>query len=182
MNARTGQGKDGTRRHEVFRNIERLGTGARIFAVGAAACGVVGLAACSATGGTPAPTATKTVTQAAPASPAAASNSPAAAASTPAKGSGGTADASAAGKLPDYKPSTVVSKSAGSTILTSSGSVHKIGAFYRKALAAGGWHVASSSMGPYHASFTADRGNEGVSISVYPSAGGSGISISTHPR
>jgi hypothetical protein len=166
----------------VFRNIQKLGTTAKVFAVGAAACGAVGLAACSAPGGAPAATATKTVTQNAPASPAAAPSSPKAAASTPANGSSGTADASAAGKLPDYKPSTVVSKSAGSTVLASSDSVHKVGAFYRKALAAGGWHVASSSMSSYHASFTADRGHEGVSISVYARAGGSGISISTHPR
>ena len=75
----------------------------------------------------------------------------------------------------------MVSSSASSTVLTSPDSVQKIGAFYSGALAKGGWHVTSSSTGAYHASFTADRGGEGASISVYPRAGGSGISISTHP-
>jgi hypothetical protein len=153
----------------------------QMFAAVAAAAAAVGLAACSVSGGTPAASVTHTVT--APASQPAASQ-PAAPASPAAPGSGGTSagtDASAAGKLPDYQPSTVVSRSAASTVLTSPDSVQKIGAFYSGALAKGGWHVTSSSMGTYHASFTADRSGEGASISVYPRAGGSGISISTHP-
>jgi hypothetical protein len=160
--------------------VIRISQGARMspqmFAAVAAAAAAVGLAACSVSGGTPAASVTHTVT--APAS------QPAAPASPAAPGSGGTSagtDASAAGKLPDYQPSTVVSRSAASTVLTSPDSVQKIGAFYSGALAKGGWHVTSSSMGPYHASFTADRSGEGTSISVYPRAGGSGISISTHP-
>ena len=154
----------------------------QMFAVVAAAAAAVGLAACSVSGGTPAASVTHTVT--APASQPPASQ-PAASASPAAPGSGGTSagpGASAAGKLPDYQPSTVVSRSAASTVLTSPDPVQKIGAFYSGALAKGGWHVTSSSMGPYHASFTADRSGEGASISVYPRAGGSGISISTHPR
>jgi hypothetical protein len=163
-----------------------ISKGARVspqmFAAVAAAAAAVGLAACSVSGGTPAASVTHTVTapasQPSPAGPATAPASPAA------PGSGGTSagtDASAAGKLPDYQPSTVVSSSASSTVLTSPDSVQKIGAFYSGALAKGGWHVTSSSTGPYHASFTADRSGEGASISVYPRAGGSGISISTHP-
>lgn len=163
----------------MFRNIDKRGTRVRIFAVGAAACAVVGLAACSAPAATPAATATKSASQPAKARPAA-TNRPASAASKPAHRSVGTA--AARGKLPGYQPSKVMSKSAGSTVLTSPDSVRKIGTFYRRSLAASGWHLASSSMGPYHASFTAYRSNEGASISVYPRAGGSGISISTHPR
>jgi hypothetical protein len=85
-------------------------------------------------------------------------------------------------RLPDYQPSKVVSKAWGSTVLESSGSVRTIGEFYAGALAQGGWHVISSSVGSYHASFTAYRGDQGASISVYPRWGGSGISVSTYPR
>lgn len=76
----------------------------------------------------------------------------------------------------------MVSKSAYSTVLMSPDSVSKIGEFYRKALAAGGWHVTSSSMSAYQASFSANRSNEGVNVSVYSRGSGSGISISTHPQ
>jgi hypothetical protein len=163
---------------------ERLGTKTRIFAAGAAACAAVGLAACSAPGGAPAATATKTVIQTAPASKAPAATKSAAASNASANESSGTspaADTSATGKLPRYHPSTLVSQALYSTVLTSPDSVHQIGEFYKKALARGGWQVTSSSMGPWHASFTAQRSHEGASISVYPRLGGSGISISTHP-
>jgi hypothetical protein len=90
--------------------------------------------------------------------------------------------AATSARLPDYQPSKVVSKTSASTVLESSDSVRTIGEFYAGALAKGGWHVISSSVGPYHASFTAYRGDQGASISVYPRWGGSGISVSTHPR
>jgi hypothetical protein len=67
-------------------------------------------------------------------------------------------------------------------VLKSPDSVEKVGAFYKSALASGGWDTTSSSMGSFHASFTAHRAHEGVSISVYPGFGGSGISISQYPR
>jgi hypothetical protein len=86
-----------------------------------------------------------------------------------------------AGKLPDYRPSTVVSDSGSTTVLKSPDSVSKIGAFYRNALASGGWDTTSSSMGSFHASFTAHRAHEGVSISVYPRFGGAGVSVSRYP-
>jgi hypothetical protein len=145
----------------------------------AAAGAAVSLAACSAAGSAPAAPA-PAATHAA-ATPAAASQAPAAASpavAAPAAGGGGTA---AGGQLPDYQPSTVVSKSASSTVLTSPDPVGKIGAFYRDALARDGWHVTSSSTSAYHASFTAQRSSEGASISVYSRGSGSGISISTHP-
>jgi hypothetical protein len=103
---------------------------------------------------------------------------PGAGPSTPASGS---ASSPSADRLPDYQPATLVSKSAYSTVLTSPDSVSKIGEFYRNALATGGWQVTASSMSAYHASFTASRSNEGVSVSVYSRGSGSGISISTHP-
>jgi hypothetical protein len=90
--------------------------------------------------------------------------------------------AATSARLPDYQPSTVVSKTWASTVLESSGSVRTIGECYAGARARGGWHVTSSSAGPYHASFTAYRGDQGASISVYPRGDGSGISVSTYPR
>jgi hypothetical protein len=167
---------------------ERLGLRARMFAVAVVTAIVaVGLAACAGQGGAPAASPTKTVTATTPASQApasqpAASNS--AAATAPASGSTGTspaANTSGKGTVPNYEPSTVVSKSAVSAVLTSPDPVSKIGAFYHNALAKGGWHVLSSSSSAYSASFNATLGSEGVSISVYPRGNGSGISISTHP-
>jgi hypothetical protein len=90
--------------------------------------------------------------------------------------------AATSARLPDYQPSKVVSKTSASTVLESSGSVRTIGEFYAGALAKGGWHVISSSVGSYHASFTAYRGDQGASIAVYPRGDGSGISVSTYPR
>ena len=161
----------------MSRIIQESGPKPRILAAAAVAVAAVGLTACSA--GTPAAAPTTTVTQTAQASQAPAVNSPTAVPSAQASGS---ADSSSAVKLPDYQPSTVVSKSEYSTVLTSPDSVGKVGEFYRKALATGGWHVTSSSMSAYHASFSANRSNEGVNVSVYSRGSGSGISISTHPQ
>ncbi len=163
----------------MFSSVQGPEARSRILAAAAVAVTAVGLSACAASGGAPAATPTKTVTQTAQASPAPAASKPTAAPSAPASR---PADSSSAGKLPDYQPSTVVSKSAYSIVLTSPDSVSKIGAFYRNALATGGWHVTSSSMSAYHASLAAYRSNEGVSVSVYSRGSGSGISISTHPR
>jgi hypothetical protein len=159
----------------VIRISNRPRTGIRLLAATAAAAAAVALAACSASGGAPAAPAAPAAPQAA-AAPAPASQAPAAA--SPAAGGAATA---ASGKLPDYQPSSVVSKTTSSTVLTSPDPVDKIGAFYRNALAQGGWRVTSSSMSAYHASFTAYRSHEGASISVYSRGSGSGISISTHP-
>lgn len=101
-------------------------------------------------------------------------------ASGPAGGPASTAATSA--RLPDYQPSKVVSKTSASTVLESSDPVRTIGEFYAGVLAQGGWRVISSSVGSHHASFTASRGDQGASISVYPRGGGSGISVSTYPR
>jgi hypothetical protein len=161
----------------VSRSIQEPGLKPRVLAAAVVAVAAGGLTACSA--GTPTAAPTTTVTQTAQASPAPAVSSPTAVPSAQASGS---ADSSSAGKLPDYQPSTLVSKSEYSTVLTSPDSVSKVGEFYRKALVTGGWHVTSSSMSTYHASFSANRSNEGVNVSVYSRGSGSGISISTHPQ
>jgi len=164
----------------VIRISGRSWTDTRMLAAVAAACAAVSLAACSAPGSAPAAPAAPSAAAPAPASPASPAGSPAAASPAAGSAAGGGATA-ASGQLPDYQPSTLVSKSASSTVLTSPDPVDKIGAFYKDALAQGGWHVTSSSMSAYHASFTAYRSSEGASISVYSRGSGSGISISTHP-
>lgn len=160
----------------------RWAAGTRMFAsVAVAALVAAGVAACGGAGGGPAASPAKTVTASAPASQApAVAPSAATPASSAGDGSAG-ASASTSAKLPDYRPSTVVSDSGSSTVLQSPDSVAKIGSFYRSALASGGWVTTSSSTGSSHASFTAHRAHEGVSISVYPRSGGSGISISRYP-
>jgi hypothetical protein len=144
---------------------------AGLVAAGVAACGV------SVGGSTASPA--KTAAASVPASQAPAANSSASASS--AGDATASADASTTGKLPDYRPATVVSESGTTTVLKSPDAVSKIGAFYQNALASGGWDTTSSSMGSFHASFTAHRAHEGVSISVYPRFGGAGISISRYP-
>jgi hypothetical protein len=84
--------------------------------------------------------------------------------------------------IPDYQPSTVLTKSPYSTVLESPDSVSQVGAFYEGALKKDGWDIGSKSSSSYHASFTAHRTGEGASISVYPRESGSGISINTHPE
>ena len=112
-----------------------------------------------------------------------AANSGAAATSYANGSAGGPASTAAtSARLPDYQPSKVVSKTSASTVLESSESVRTIGEFYAGTLAKGGWHVISSSVGSYHASFTAYRGDQGANIAVYPLGAGSGISVSTYPR
>jgi hypothetical protein len=143
---------------------------AALVATGAAACGV--------TAGGQAASPAKTAAASAPASQAPTAN---ASASSSAGSTSAKADASTTGKLPDYRPATVVSDSGTTTVLKSPDSVTKIGAFYRNALANGGWDTTSASTGFFHASFTAHRAHEGVSISVYPRFGGAGISISRYP-
>jgi hypothetical protein len=162
--------------------------GSSMFAsVATSALLVVGLTACGVNTAGSAAAPVKTVTATAPASHA--NGSPAGAAQDNGNSAGASQDngspvessASPTGKLPDYRPSTVVSESRTTTVFKSPDSVEKIGTFYRGALASGGWDTISASVGSFHASFTARRSHEGLSISVYPGFGGSGISISQYP-
>lgn len=75
----------------------------------------------------------------------------------------------------------MVSTSASSTVLTSADTVTKVAEFYKAELPKDGWHVTSSTIGAYSATFTATRGNEGANVSIYSAGSGSGISINTHP-
>jgi hypothetical protein len=98
-------------------------------------------------------------------------------------GAGGARGAAGgSGAIAVYQPSSLVSKSAATTVLTSPDSVDKIGAFYGGVLANAGWQIRSSAKSAYSANFTAHRDGEGVSISVYPRGSGAGITISKHPE
>jgi hypothetical protein len=111
-----------------------------------------------------------------------ASTSASATSAAAASGSGASASKSnATTTVPDYKPSSIVSKHGGSTVLSSPDPVAKVGAYYKGALAKGGWQVRSAVVTAASASFSAHRAGEGVTISVYPNASGSGISITTYP-
>jgi hypothetical protein len=152
-----------------------------VSAVAAVAVLAVGLAACGGTSG-PEASPTTTVTATAPAGQASAAHSSATPSASHAADAAAGARADTTGELPDYQPSTIVSKTSTSTVLTSPDSVTKIGAFYAGVLAKDGWHVISSSAGSFHASFSVSHDHQGASISVYPRSGGSGISISTYLR
>ena len=125
------------------------------------------------------------VSSATHAAPASSSQAPTAASSPSAASGSPKASAGSSGtaweKPPDYEPSKVVSSSASSTVLTSPDAVTKVAGFYKEALAKDGWHLTSSTVGTYSASFTATRGNEATNVSVYHTGSGSGISINTHP-
>jgi hypothetical protein len=89
--------------------------------------------------------------------------------------------------LPTYQPSTVLSQthafSATTVVSRSRDSVEKVGAFYRDALARGGWQtVAASTTLPWSTHLAARRGQEGVTIQI-SSIGlwGCSISVSTYP-
>jgi len=94
----------------VSRRIEKPGPKPRILAATVVAVTAMGLTACAA--GTSAAAPTTTVTQTLQASPALPVSS---AAAIPSAQASGSADSSSAGRLPDYRPSTVVSKSEYST-------------------------------------------------------------------
>ncbi len=126
-----------------------------------------GVGACSSSGGN----------SAAPAASAtSAASSPAAPSSAPAPA------ATAAGALPIYKPSKVVSDVGGHTQLSSQDPVSKVTAFYDAALHSGGWTVISSAETSVSTNIVAKRDGHGVTVAI-SSAGpvGTSISITTYP-
>ena len=155
----------------------------------AASALVVGVSACGgSSGGSTGGSTSKTVAAKQSATANTASSSATAPASTSASSTssapagGGNGGSTGKAPVPDYKPSTVVSKAPDSTVLTSPDSVAKIASYYKAVLAKGGWQLRSAVVTTGSASFSAHRGGQGVTISVYPQASGSGISISTHPE
>ncbi|MGZ4523133.1 MAG: hypothetical protein ACXVXP_14415 [Mycobacteriaceae bacterium] len=139
--------------------------GALVIGIGVTACGgggsSSGTAATSTTTSAAASRTTSTVTSAEPTTTATAT--------------------SAAGEIPIYQPSTLVSQSMGSTVLSSTDSVGKVSDFYLAAVDKGGWQIVSKSVTAYSASLTVKRSGRGASISIATSGPGTVISISTYP-
>ncbi len=156
----------------------RLAAGwlSRVSAAGAVSIIAAGIGAC---GGSSTTSVTKTVTASSPSASSAATTGASTHSPRP---TAAPATRSPSGSIPDYRPSAVVSKISGSTVLTTPAPVSTVGGFYRGVLARGGWQIISSSRSAYSASFTARRPGEGVTISVYPRGSGSGVAISTHPE
>jgi hypothetical protein len=154
--------------------------GPRRATIGVSACG--GSSGGSSGGSAGKTAAAQSSQTASTASSSASAPAPSASSTTGAPAASGNDGSNAAGSVSDYKPSTIVSKHGGSTVLTSPDSVAKIGAYYKGVLAKGGWQVRSASVTAANASFTAHRTGEGVTISVYPNGSGSGISITTNPE
>ncbi|WML64865.1 hypothetical protein [Rhodococcus sp. AH-ZY2] len=87
----------------------------------------------------------------------------------------------ATGGIPAYQPSTLVSRSIGSTVLTTSDPIEQVGAFYLDFVDREGWQTVSESVTPYSTSLTIRKTGEGASISVSSGGDGTLISISTYP-
>jgi hypothetical protein len=86
------------------------------------------------------------------------------------------------GGIPIYQPSTVSSKSDDTSVLFhTSRSISDVNTYYLKLLANTGWtllgHTASSS----GASITAKRGDQGVTVSIYPAYGGTSVTLRRYP-
>lgn len=89
-------------------------------------------------------------------------------------------DSSSGEPLATYKPSSVESDSGGTQTITSPDPVSKLSDFYAAELEKGGWNIVSKSVTGSSANYTATRGGEGVSISVYTAGSGSGATISVY--
>jgi len=72
----------------------------------------------------------------------------------------------AAVPLPNYQPSKVVSKAAGSVQLSSTGSVSKVASFYKNALKSRGWRIVYASKSAANTTIVAMHGATGVGISI----------------
>jgi hypothetical protein len=118
--------------------------------------------------------------------PAAAQPAVAQPAAAPATGSDAAAPQADAGRLPVYQPSSVLSHTEigpGSTdVLTSPDPVDKVAAFYRDALAQGGWQTTSASGTlPWSQHLMARRDKQGVTIQISNTGSGASISVTTYP-
>ena len=161
----------------MFRSMQGLEPGSRIFAVAAVAVAAVGLSACAAPAGAPAATPATTVTQTAQAGPAPAASNPTAQAApaNTAAAVAATAAAPAGDTLPEYKPSTLLSSGSDTTVVLSPDSVGKVAAFYENALKSGGWQWHATARSRWSAHFEATKGSAHAVIQI--SSTGTGVSI-----
>lgn len=135
-------------------------------------------AALAACGGSSTTTVTATPTAAAPTVATQAPTTQAASPTTTSSGGG----AAQPKRIAVYHPSTVIKQNNFALVLRSPDPVSKVGAFYKAQLAQGGWQIRSASSNAFHANFTARRDGEGVTIAVYPTGSGSGVTVAEHPQ
>ena len=98
------------------------------------------------------------------ATPSAAATSSTAAARTAAR------PGTAAGSLPAYQPSKVVSEASGHTLLSTADSVSKVTRFYENALKDQGWRIVSTAKTAARATIVAMHGTRGAGILISSAA------------
>jgi hypothetical protein len=91
-----------------------------------------------------------------------------------------SAPASSSGKVPVYKPASVVNNAPHSLILSTPDSPTKVSAFYSSQLGGHGWTTVSKTVTPTSASYTVKKHGRGASVVVSPKGSGSTVSISTY--
>lgn len=84
--------------------------------------------------------------------------------------------------IPKYQPSTVVTETVGSTVLTTPDSVEQVEKFYADFINRDGWQTVSHASTGSSANFTIKKSGKGANISI-ASTGGSEttVSLSTYP-
>jgi hypothetical protein len=86
------------------------------------------------------------------------------------------------GGIPIYQPSTVSSKSDDSSVLFhTSRSISVVNTYYLKSLANAGWTLVGHAATSSGASITAKRGDQGVTLSIYPAYGGTSVTLRRYP-
>lgn len=83
--------------------------------------------------------------------------------------------------IPFYQPSTIVSQTSDSAVLSSSGQVSKVTAFYVHVVDTEGWTVVSKSITAHSGNLTIKKSGHGATISISPSGSGTVVSITTYP-
>ena len=86
------------------------------------------------------------------------------------------------GGIPIYQPSTVSSKNDDtSVVFHTSGSIKNVNAYYSKFLVNAGWTILGHTAASSGASITAKRGDQGVTLSIYPAYGGTSVTLRRYP-
>lgn len=86
----------------------------------------------------------------------------------------------ASGSLPEYRPSSVISKATGHVLLTTSASLAQVTAFYEAELSKGGWTIISSAKTTFSTNITARRDHTGTTLAIVATGPTTSISISTY--
>jgi hypothetical protein len=86
------------------------------------------------------------------------------------------------GGIPIYQPSTVSSKNDDTSVLFhTSRSITNVNTYYLRFLAKAGWTILGRTATSSGASITAKRGDQGVTLSIYPGYGGTSVTLRRYP-